>query len=361
LDTRSKDDPVEHLYDARIRGAAVIGTAAGRRVHLHGGCWVAPVGDHPPRLMVAFPKEFEGAEIVRSSGAFAVALTAAERPGALGALYEGQPPITDATRHLFLRTPGGSVVPTSSVACFDLSLARALDLGDFLLAVGDVTGAAVLNPDFRNLTVNEIIAQADPRGERESRLPFRGFDYDLSLLAQAPVEAVTPERFEAIYARRPWGLFFVSTALGGRGHHHLGCWIMQTSHEPPRMAVAFKKNWESAQWIRQGAPFAMTLVADDQADILSAVAHFPDDPRRLRGKLAPLGEGLFALRDGVASFVARPTTTLDIGEAILAVADVEGFEWLRPGAKNVTHVEAGAMVGLGWREPEAGFPLSDLT
>lgn len=67
MDTQSWRDPVEPLYDARMRGAAVIATAAGDRVHLHGGCWVSPCASAPPRLMVAFPKEFEGAEIVQEA------------------------------------------------------------------------------------------------------------------------------------------------------------------------------------------------------------------------------------------------------------------------------------------------------
>jgi|GEM_PF-3024923 len=360
MDTGSSADPVEELYDARIRGAAVIGTADGQRVHLHGGCWLAPVGDDPPRLMVAFPKEFEGADIVTSSGIFAVGITAAERPAVLGALFEGRPPVTDASRHLFLRTPNGAVVPASSVAYFDLRLTRSVDMGDFLLAIGDVTGAAVLNPSYRNLTVNEIIADADPRGEKEALLPFQGFDYDLSRLALAPSEAVGPVRFEDIYARRAWGMFFVSVAHQGRAHHHLGSWMVQVSHAPARMAVAFRKSWEAAAWVEAGAPLAMTLVARDQEDVVRALADAPEDPSRLRGDLMLLGDGLSVLESGVAYFVCRPESTLDLGEVVLAIATVEEYSWLRREAANLTDADAAA-IAAAWTEPERGFPLSELT
>lgn len=360
MDTGSRLDAVEELYDARIRGAAVIGTAAGERVHLHGGCWIAPAGDDPPRLMVAFPKEFEGADIVKASGVFAVGLSAAERPAALGVLFDGKPPISDASRHLFLRTPNGAVVPASSVAYFDLRLATCLDLGDFLLAVGDVTGAAVLNPAYRNLTVNEIIAQADPRGEKEAYLPFKGFDFDLSRLAAAPGEPVKGNRFEEAYGRREWGLFFVSIARGGRAHHHIGCWMMQTSHAPPRMAVVFRKAWESAAWVQDGVPFALTLVATDQKEVVRAMASSPDDPSQLRGELRRLDGGLVTLKRGIAFFVCRPETTVDLGDAVLVVATVEEFSWLRQDATNLTTAGAGAMTGATWRESEVGFPLAEL-
>lgn len=346
MDTASLTDPVEELYDARIRGATVIGTAAGSRVHLHGGCWVAPAGSDPPRLMVAFPKEFEGADIVRASGVFAVGLTAAESPGALDALFAGKPPISDATRDLFLRTPNGAVVPSSSVAYFDLKLHLALDLGDFLLAVGDVTGGSLLNPGFRNLTVNEIIAGADPRGEKEALLPFRGFDYDLSRLGTAPGGPLDAEGFMELYARREWGVFFVGVARDGRTHHHLGSWVMQTSHAPPRMAAVFRRSCEAAVWVEEGAPFALTLASADRTDTVRA----PGIPGELPGRadeLQDLGSGLVAPRSGIASFVCRPESVHDLGDGLLAVATVEDYAWIRKDAPNLTQAALGGLAPPG--------------
>jgi len=37
VDTKSRLDPVEAVYDARVRGACQISTRAGDRMHLHGG------------------------------------------------------------------------------------------------------------------------------------------------------------------------------------------------------------------------------------------------------------------------------------------------------------------------------------
>lgn len=356
MDTQSRFDPVEPLYDARIRGAALIGTAAGRRVHLHAGCWVAPCASEPPRLMVAFPKEFEGAEIVARGGAFTVSLTSTQEAEWLDAFFQGDQAIGDDRRHLFLRSSTGCPVPGSSVAYFDCRLRQSVDLGDFLLAIWDVVSAEVLNPGYRNLTVNELVARRDPRGSQEARLPFEGFDCDLTRLAPAPGGPVSAERFAEIYARRAWGLFFVSTAQGGRGHFHMGCWMMQVSHDPPRMAIAMKKGWEGTDWVASGAPFAMTLIADDQGDLVRAFTGGARSADALAKELEPLGDGLFALSSGIAWFRCQPESVHDVGDARLCIGRVDRSGWIRPDRVNLTDQGASGLVD-SWREIGQGFPL----
>ena len=356
LDTHSLEDPVEPLYDARIRGAAVIGTAVGGRVHLHGGCWVAPCAGDPPRLMVAFPKEFEGARLAQHAQAFTVSLLAAADAGWLGGFFRGDQAIRPETEALFLRSSTGCPVLAGAIAYFDCRLAQVLDLEDFLLAVGDVVAGDVLHPEARNLTVNEIIAERDPRGLDDATLPFEGFDFDMGKLAPAPGGPVSPQRFKQLYAHRAWGLFFVSTARGGRGHFHVGGWMMQTSHEPPRMAIALKKTWEGSAWISSGAPFAMTLIADDQMDLVRRFASGAQTATALASDLEPLGDGLFTLRQGIAWFRCRPGSVHDVGDFLLVVAPVEQSGWLRQDATNLTDAGLARSVAV-WREPVAGFLL----
>ncbi len=358
LDTHSLEDPIEPLYDARIRGAAVIGTAVGGRVHLHGGCWVSPCAGDPPQLMVAFPKEFEGARLVRQAGALSVSLLATDDAGWLGRFFQGEQAIRPESEARFLRSSTGCPVLAGAVAYFDCHLVQALDLGDFLLAVGDVVAGDVLHPERRNLTVNEIIAERDPRGTDDATLPFEGFDFDMGRLAAAPGGPVSPHRFQQLYAHRAWGLFFVSAAQGGRGHFHIGGSMMQTSHEPPRMAIALRKTWEGSAWISSGAPFAMTLIADDQIGLVRRFAAGAQSAAALAGDRRPLGDGLFTLRQGIAWFRCRPEMVRDVGDCFLVVAPVEQSEWLRQDATNLTDA------GLAWilpvsRESEAGFSLHD--
>lgn len=359
LDTHSVADPIEPLYDARIRGAALVATAAGLRAHLHAGCWVSPCAGSPARLMVAFPKEFEGAEIVTRGQAFAVSLVAREQADWLAAFLGGNHRIDAGNEALFLRTDSGIPVLAGGVAYFSCRLTRTVDLGDFLLAIGDVVAAEALHPGSPNLTVNEIVAQEDPRGSLEPRLPFHGFDYDPARLPPAPTHAgpVSAQRFEQVYAHREWGIFFVSTALSGRGHFHVGCWMMQVSHAPPRMAVAFKNSWEGATLVRAGAPFVMTLLAVDQAPLLRQFAASRQDPAQLAGELQAEGDGLFSLRHGVCKFRCRPESLEELGDDVVAIGPVDAAEWIRPRAPNMTDRVAWAAAGAHWVDPVEGFAL----
>lgn len=358
MDTHSLADPVEPLYDARIRGAVMVGTADGMRAHLHGGCWIAPCAGSPPRLMAAFPKEFEGARIVERGRAFTVSLQAREDAAWMDAFFKGDHAIRDDRRELFLRSGTGCPVPARSVAYFDCRLREAVDLGDFLLAIGDVSAAEVLHPEYRNLTVNEIIARRDPRGSAQARLPFDGFDYDLSRLAPAPGGPLTPQSFEEVYAHRAWGLLFVSTARAGRGHFHIGCWMMQVSHQPPRMAIAFRKTWEGTAWAESGAPFAMTLLAQDQAPLVEAFAAGAQSAQALGGDLEPLGEGLYTLRRGVAWFRCQAESARDVGDFTLIVAPVLDCAWIRRDAANLADGDIAGRFPGPWRDPVRGFALA---
>lgn len=359
MDTQSWRDPVEPLYDARVRGAAVIATAAGDRVHLHGGCWVSPCASAPARLMVAFPKEFEGAEIVRKGKAFSVSFAARDQTPWLEAFFAGDQAITRANQHLFFRSETGCPVLSESVAYLDCSLSDAIDLGDFLLAIGDVVSGGVLRAGAPNLTVNEMITAADPRGEKEAALPFHGFDFDLSCLPPAPGGPLRADDFEAIYAHRAWGLFFVSTAGEGRGHVHFGSWMMQTSHAPPRMAVAFKHTWEGTRWVKEGAPFAMTLVSSDQIPQVRRVAA-GEGAGALSGDLEQVDGGLFRLKEGVAWFRCTPSSLHEVGDFTLAVGGVDAWDWIRKEATNMTDQEARGAVGGPWCGSDAGFDLKAI-
>lgn len=357
MDTRSLHDPVEALYDSRVRGAVVVGTADGNRVHLHGGCWVSPCSTRPPRIMVAFPKEFEGAQIVERGGGFTVNLQAREDVAWMEAFFRGEQAIRDDRKGLFLRSETGCPVLAESVAYFDCRLRQTIDLGDFTLAIGDVVAAEVLHPEYSNLSVNEIVARQDPRGSADVLLPFEGFNYDLSRLLPAPAGPVSADRFEEVYARRAWGLFFISTASASRGHFHIGCWMMQVSHEPPRMAIAFRKTWEGSAWVQSGAPVAMTLLAQDQVPFVQAFAGGAQSAARLARDIEPLGDGLYTLKRGVAQFLCHPESTHDVGECTLIIARVADCGWIRNDAENLAAGEFAQRVQGPWRDPVEGFAL----
>ena len=317
VDTRSREDPVEQVYDARIRGVCLISTRAGGRMHLHGGCWVTAASHQPPRLLVAFPKEFEGADIVQKGGDFAVSLVADDQVGLNDALFSGRQSLDALGRHRWLRAPSGCPVLRDGVGYFDCRLAEAVDLGDFLLAVGDLRAAAILWPDKRNLTVNAI-QRRDTGGQ--PILPLHGFDDDGGDLAAAPVEGADARVLEAVYGRRQWGLFLVTAHAGGVTHLHVGCWAIQCSHQPPRMLVCIDRHLPAADLVRASGRFALSLLAEDQLPVAVRVVGGATVPEALTGvRFRSLGEGLPVLDDAVAHFLCSVEGEFNAG------ADHAGF------------------------------------
>lgn len=235
--------------------------------------------------MVAFPKEFEGADIVRDGKVFAVSLTPVEaealpRPGA------------HLDRSRYLLAPSGCPVPRDAVGYMDFKLIESVDLGDFLLAVGECGAAALLAPERRNLTVNEIQQRGVPAGA-VARLPFKGFDDAGEGIARAPVDGAD---MMAVYAWRAWGLF----ALTAGGRLSVTGWAAQCSHEPPRMWVGAQG--EDAEAIRRTGRFALSLLAEEQLPVARDLARGVQPPA---ASLKDAGVGVPVLRDCIAHFACE--------------------------------------------------------
>lgn len=316
MDTRSHEDPVEQLYDARIRGLCLISTRAGGRMHLHGGCWLTAAAHRPPRLLVAFPKEFEGAELVRRGGVFAVSLVAEDQWDLNDELFAGRHSLEALGRQRFLAAPSGCPVLAQGVGYFDCRLVEAIDLGDFLLALGDLTAAAILHPELRNLTVNAIQRRGLPG---RVALPLRGFD-DEGELAAAPVQGADASVLEAVYCRRRWGLFLVSAHADGSDRLHVGCWAIQCSHQPPRMVVWIDRRLPDVDLVRASGRFALSLLAEDQAPLAQAVLRGATSPAALPGaRFRRLAGGCPVLEGAVAHFLCSVEGEFGSG------ADYAGF------------------------------------
>ena len=299
-------------------------------MHLHGGCWVAPAAQHPPRLLVAFPKEFEGADIVRAGGSFAVSLMAEDQGDLNGALFAGRHSLDALGRERFLQAPSGCPVLADGVGYFDCRLAEAVDFGDFLLAVGDVQAAALLHPDKTNLTVNEIQRRA-PGQPGPVRLPLRGFDDAGPVLARAPVQGADAATLDAVYAGRRWGLFLIAARSGAVEHLHVGGWAIQCSHLPPRMLVCVDRRLPAVDLIRASGRFALSLLAEDQLPLALALHTGNAGPAALAGALF-LRAGLDppVLEDAVAHFVCQVEGEFDTaGDHAGFHGPVTRFAWGR--------------------------------
>lgn len=89
---------------------------------------------------------------------------------------------------------------------------------------------------------------------------------------------------EEVYDYRRRGTYIISVSDGERSHMHGGCWVSPVSHKPPRMGVAMPKEMEGSRIVVRGRRFGLSLLAEDQRDLMTRFFQGAQTP-------AALGEG----------------------------------------------------------------------
>lgn len=175
MDTQSKFDAVEPVYNKRLRGAFFISTTDGERTHFHSGCWVTQCSHQPPRMLVCIAKEMESAEIVQKSGKFALSMLAESQEGLIDRFFAGDQDIDSIGAEHFITRDTGCPILKDSQAFFDCQAVQIIDNNDFLIVIGDVLSADILNPNARSLTVNHLM-ERDQGVSATSIVPINGFN-----------------------------------------------------------------------------------------------------------------------------------------------------------------------------------------
>jgi flavin reductase (DIM6/NTAB) family NADH-FMN oxidoreductase RutF len=284
--------------------------------------------------MVAFPKEFDGASLAVSGARFAVSWLSVDQRTWLAHFAGGDNRIDPGHQGDFRRTAGGSPVLGGAVGYVDCDLAQAMDLGDFLLAVGAVRDAAALRPDTRNLTVNQI-TRAQGTEKEAGVLPLRAFDFPLESLEPAAAgdrKLPVADRFRAVLGLRQWGLMYVSVAHHGGAYALLTGAAMQTSHDPPRMAVALPRDWAGTALLGAGAPAMLSLPAKPDHGLLRAMA--TGSLTKAAKDAARMGQPL----PGALAWFSLATdgrSLHQVGPSVLLLGHVERADWLEPDANNL--------------------------
>lgn len=177
MDSNQSRDKNSKIYGLRSRGVFFVSTAGESRAHFHFGCWTTQCSHHPPRMLTCFPKEFEGTEIIKESGVWALSLAAADQEEFHDHFFSGDQSIKEIGEEHFMYAETGSPILKDAVAYFDCKVHSLIDNGDFVIAIGDIVASEALHPEKKNLNVEYLSA------ERKSdymkgplTLPFKGFD-----------------------------------------------------------------------------------------------------------------------------------------------------------------------------------------
>lgn len=182
MDSKQKFDPYSPIYNLRSRGVFFVTTTDGTRAHFHFGCWTTQCSHEPPRMLTCFPKEFEGAEIVKRSGVFALSLAAADHEEMQDHFFSGDQSIEAIGEDRFMYAETGCPILKDAVAYFDCRAVQFIDNGDFLLVIADIVKAEALHPEKKNLNVEYLsIERTKTYMKGPLVLPHTGFDLRKSL------------------------------------------------------------------------------------------------------------------------------------------------------------------------------------
>jgi flavin reductase (DIM6/NTAB) family NADH-FMN oxidoreductase RutF len=177
MDSRQQYDPYSSIYDLRSRGVFFVSTTNGNRAHFHFGCWTTQCSHEPPRMLTCFPKEFEGAEIVKQSGVWALSMAAADQEKFHDHFFSGDQSIEDIGEDKLMYAETGCPILKDAVAYFDCKVSSMIDNGDFLIVIGDIVKGEALHPEKKTLNVEYIASERKEHYRKGPvSLPLRGFD-----------------------------------------------------------------------------------------------------------------------------------------------------------------------------------------
>ena len=79
---------------------------------------------------------------------------------------------------------------------------------------------------------------------------------------------MSSQTFDPILGRVPSGIFILTVGTGPRATGMLASWVMQAGFEPPMVSVAVKLGRYVCDWLTEGQPFVLNLVAEGQKEFL---------------------------------------------------------------------------------------------
>lgn len=131
----------------------------------------------------------------------------------------------------------------------------------------------------------------------------------------------------------------VSVSDGTRSHMHGGCWVSPVSHKPPRMGVAMPKEMEGSRIVLAGRRFGLSLIAEDQRDLLVRFFQGAQTPAALGEENITYGAstGVPLWSNAVTHFECWLEQSLDLGDFLWLIGRTVSATVVRPGRDMLTN------------------------
>ena len=148
----------------------------------------------------------------------------------------------------------------------------------------------------------------------------------------------TPE-FDAVLGRVTSGIYILTAGSGERSTGMLASWVMQAGFEPPTITVAVKSGRYVEEWLTNGEPFVLNVVAEGQFEFLK---HFgkgfePGEDAFDGVATTHCPRGVPILSDSLGHLECEPQSHLDSGDHRIFLARVVRGR-LNNEEKPMTHV-----------------------
>jgi len=134
----------------------------------------------------------------------------------------------------------------------------------------------------------------------------------------------TPRSFDSALGHIPSGIFILTIGTGSRATGMLSSWVMQAGFEPPMVTVAVKLGRYICDWLSEGQPFVLNLVAEGQKSLLR---HFyqgfePGQPAFEGLEITHCARGVPILKDALGHLECEPAQHVDSGDHRVFLAKV---------------------------------------
>jgi flavin reductase (DIM6/NTAB) family NADH-FMN oxidoreductase RutF len=130
--------------------------------------------------------------------------------------------------------------------------------------------------------------------------------------------------FDPVVGQIPSGVFILTIGTGARSTGMLTSWVMQAGFEPPMVSVAVKLGRYVCEWLSEGQPFVLNVVAEGQKALLK---HFsqgfePGTPAFEGLEITHCARGVPILKDALGHLECEPAGQVDSGDHRLFLAKV---------------------------------------
>jgi flavin reductase (DIM6/NTAB) family NADH-FMN oxidoreductase RutF len=133
-----------------------------------------------------------------------------------------------------------------------------------------------------------------------------------------------PKSFNPVLGRIPSGIFILTAGTGPRATGMLSSWVMQAGFEPSMVSVAVKLGRYVCDWLTEGQPFVLNVVAESQTNFLKhfAKGFEPGEPAFVGLDIGHCARGVPILKGALGHLECEPVRHVDSGDHRIFLANV---------------------------------------